>query len=1011
MSKYVVGWDASIDSYRVTLRQIVSGIHPSLKTCSFKNAESEAQQSESNIKQLGTSMDTCSSKSNPTESNEHTHHIIKENADTSLSGAPLDASKHASDITCADSHEAAPASSGDTADSATPTLSTGTSTEVQELDSEPEPSKFSDSSPVSELPSPGASDRVQPEIDASFLETPVKSYDLYRATALTPARARGLQFEPDDSSLLDSPVKACNIVRPGAPTPGRARNRYIDDCVSEEDDSFVIQEQLNVDDVFSPTKASSTYQYEPSEQLPPLDRTNLELSTLVIALDVGFSGSISADTTLIRTSVDWLHPFLKPDYEDIPNEYAQLSRKSMDEYLEEAVDVVDSLAIQVTSFPQVNPQDHYLSVENNPHNVDIDLDAIFGGQGVTDLEDDEDVDHSTTGLERGLTTIKPGVSSHEIGEPEDVVAAVSYANDLLECKTHGLPLSKFIPTGEIADNSIRMQFRHRERPYDCWGARLVASEIAYFYFSQGLDFLKGNGLAARQYPVEAGCLQDWFFVQPNSAGVLPYDPRTPKPEHRENTSEQPDGFSTAIFRPSAGRHLNYLGQEVLIPSSTSAAISLFVQLVAARKYPFHPCSREGVILAQANRYLDAVAYNGPLNFEGLQSLQAAHFEDQIAGDVLKVNDHQNSFGNSYDESYVIMDFDDICDRYLIGDRYPSLQRPYQFNYVEHPFTTPKTTSLLLRAPTTFYTKCSPEGLVQHTIIIGGKEAESFRSFSPLWMIESVDEQSQDVACGFFGTDISIKKDELSALIEEDEKEDDPPASVNELVQTNPSSAEPIAEEINDPDNNFEDTAEQERDEQFKPEVENEEYSPLNPIIPGLRAAHEDWHPEEMAEDQALRHLDDLLLRAFGDLDASAMDGDDMKASHEVPPVKDSKSAPDHHCFIDEHDHINEDDNQLQSGDSSSEKDSDEEKQCSSRATTPPSPVASTSSSLSLSPVSTTYECSPCIVGAIEKGANPGPIDEPMVPGSIKEPAEKDLSKYASTYAAIVIGAGIVLSFF
>ncbi|KAL8941956.1 MAG: hypothetical protein Q9216_001936 [Gyalolechia sp. 2 TL-2023] len=885
MSKYIIRWDAAVESYKISLRRSTSSGQLAWKTHTRDDAHSEIPQAV-----------TSRSSQKPSSASEPAICI-------DVSSVPLEAAARAkekeepaaidhadrvspSDINGPIPEEALPVLSPNPASETSSAGSSSISTTAQESNSDSE-TKDLPKLPVKVYESlvPDTPTGTQINADGSFLDSPVKPCELSRLCAPTPNRAHGLQFNPDDS-LLDSPVKACNIVRPGAPTPGRARTRYMRDSMSEEGELSMVPEKSDVDDVFGVAEASFTCQDDSSKQLPPLNRTHLTLSRSNDALDIGISNTIAAT----HSHIDWLGLALKADSEYSSRYHPISSQKPTREMLQEAFKVVDSSNIQPDNVPVINDQTSYSSVDNSRQAMHIDLDAIFGGQGATDLEDDEAIEDSQS-----------------------------------------------------------MAFVQ------------VASQIKFE------EILLG-------------------------------------------THDEPEESDMTVARPRVGCHFNCLGNEILLPSSTPPIVSLFVQVAANRKAYRLPWGREGVMLAQANRYIDAVVYIGYLNFNGLQTLRGSSFEDRSNGHAVKVNDSQGSFGDQFNDESIIMDVERIFDHHVVRDRESNLQRPYLFDYEEHLYTRPKITCVNFRVPTTYFTKWDPEGFVRHWV--KNPKPGPSTAFSKLWIIESVDDQPTDDACSTLEAESPNEKGESFALVEEEEENVAAPCHIEDLgadqqyptasvpPQDNVSTAEPAAEAVSDPANSRD--TESTPDECLKSAVEDEEYSPLDPYIPGLQAAHEDWHPEEMPDVEALRHIDDLLERAFGNLDVSAMEGEDnTKASVEI-------SADSHHTLksslaeVDEYYHANEDEGQHQSGDSSEKEDSDEEKQRSSRATTPPSPITSNASPLSFSPISVAYNCAPCVVTKV--------ITEPITPKAIDHPAEEGLSRYASTYAAIVISAGIVLSF-
>ncbi|KAL8831160.1 MAG: hypothetical protein Q9170_005420 [Blastenia crenularia] len=1015
MSKYIVRWDACIEVYVVTLRETVS--RWAYTPC---YAQSDADQPENKTIDAGSPANTNALSPDSAELNntaadgtmEHSNsdalRALPEGAAQAAGNVPVvptacDATvvtNSFEDVVTSDSpvstsEGASSASSHDTLSSAAGTVlsenlndahENGQGNEVEDCCLSPRVK--GPESPGSNNPEAPGSQEIRNEMDDNMSNSPIKPYDLPRPGVPTPARALGMVYETDDS-LFESPIKACNIVRPGAPTPGRGRSRYLHDSIaSDDDESFVVPTKLEFEDVFGIDESSltcdvPTNDIDSNALLPPLDRTSLNLSYMAKVLDL----DLRHNTTMIHTQLDWLTIELTPSKAELFADYKLLSRNKVQEYLAEAIKDIEKLAFQHKTTSDVITPEPCPSVHSEGDAMDIDLDEIFGGQGITDLGDDEGVVHGVPS--------KPvlAFAAPEVGESEDMLEAISYASDLLSCKTTGLPLSRFVPRGDEAIDAIRVTFKDKSFDYDRIGARLAASEVAYAHSYRGLEDLKRNGLAFRRYLVEA------------------------KPEMSKTDNTLEVAMSPAT--KNIVGHYNVLGDKIHTPSATPVSVSLFVQVAATHKPRFFPWSRKGVMLAQATKFVDVVVYHGPLDAEALQSLRGSKLQDHIIGYVVKVNDLQGNFGNPFDEETIFEEFEDICDNRLIkDDEETNLQRIYIVNDVHHDTLPPRIMCGRVAKRTVFFTKVNGTGLITHwtskdvTHLTNNETSDKSQSYSNLWAIKSVEE----VFGSAHDTKELVENREIFEIIEEEEEISVAPIQ-NEIPDVHRSAADksiplmieapPVAEasavvvpreDGGDSGYISEDNDVAEAKVQPKAvESDDEEYSPHDPIIPGLQAAHEDWQPEGMADAEALRCLDEILKRVPAD--GHAHDADEE-------PVTEEDLPDDYMQFYkpprEEFEGYGVDVQQQQSGESSSEQDTDEEKQQSSPATTPPSsPVQSTS--LSLSPHSIITDCPPSFP---DKTSDIASTAKPR-----KAPRQEEgLSKYALPYAAVMFTIGIVLSF-
>ncbi|KAL8718800.1 MAG: hypothetical protein Q9225_004110 [Loekoesia sp. 1 TL-2023] len=1040
ISKYIVRWDASIESYRVTLRQTPFGGHQAWKTYTPGHSQVDANQSESDIKEIDSSADTCDHSLDKSKSNEPAVNCTKKQGNTDVSkltsgsaAQPTENDKPTSEledtataidkigsIAVADTYtsslqEASPAPSPNTTCSTTSTM--------QELDSDTDLESHPAKSPVQvcELPvlttPKGArSDIMQSKTEDDFCDSPIKPYELSRPCAPTPARARGMRYDPEDS-LFESPVKACNIPRPEAPTPARGRIQYLDIGSDPEDDSCVIEEDVNTNDVFGIHKPSLTCD-DTHHALPPLDRSSIVLSPLADALNIDFG----KEKSTINPQVDWLDLASQEAVKEVFANYHLLSRKAMGELLHDAIESVGTMTLPNSRARRLFAAQSLPLVDRHAQDVEIDLYAAFGGQGATDLGD-EDVTYQGA----YFVASRPDEGASPVEEKaEESTEIVAYASTLLAAKTHGLPLSEFVPTGQKAQDALLTAFDFvisKGFSYNFEGAKLAASEVAYSYFCQGLDTLKRNGFVARQYPSESERSKRWSLVHRDSAALLPYHPCSLKTDMLRYTIRKPKKSATSASDSSL-KHYNFFGDVISFRSTTPATVSLFVQMVAPRKPLLHQLSREGVIMSQANKYIDVVAYNGP---EELLSLHGTAFQDQTTGYVVKVNDHRGQFGDLFDGESVIKSFEEIWDHYLIQDWQYTMQWPYKMDYEDQAHCGARDWNINGVAPTEFFRTRNAKGRIVHWDNV--EIPKPIQVLSKLKEVQSVDGEDLEDELSRPREIQELSEDhELSAIVEEEGEEVVHPCKAQVVVEHQPNSetSEPTlvaAPAVNSSredgcDSGYisEDLEAINANIQCKlNEQDDQEYSPLDLCIPGLRAVDEDWQPDEIPEDEALRYVDDLFNRACGgssNIFATPENDSNIKETGTEafvgdfnqfckPPPEEIEGYKGFWTVGDE--------NQQQSGDSSSE---NEEKQQSSRATTPPSPATSNNSTLSLSPISVVVDSPPYISNPIEsKPTN----DYTAIEAAAAEPSEKPqeeggLSKYAATYAAFIFSASVVLSF-
>ncbi|KAL8762815.1 MAG: hypothetical protein Q9184_001250 [Pyrenodesmia sp. 2 TL-2023] len=425
-------------------------------------------------------------------------------------------------------------------------------------------------------------------------------------------------------------------------------------------------------------------------------------------------------------------------------------------------------------------------------------------------------------------------------------------------------------------------------------------------------------------------------------------------------------------------HYNWFGDRIPFRSSTPAGVSLLVQLAAERKRPFAEVCRKGVLLAQANKCIDVVDYNGPLTFDELQKLRGAAFQDHVTGHAVKITDPQGHFCDPRDGDAVLKDFDSIWDHFLAPKTQPTMQRPYLVADLGQDHGQSK--GWIVPPPnfTQFFRQRNVKGEVVHWGL-DGVEKPSKRC-SKLYLTHSLDDElDHPPAC---------------------------PGQIEELSDSSRGSSISAGKEdaaIEYPSGS---------DESI------EEYSPFDPVIPGQQRVYEaDSEPqEEISEEEMSRRINALLGQATEEnqvrqqehsddsaSDNESSDQDQQRSSRATSPpspvipqpfdhsVYDSSSSFSKVCAID---------------DSTSVPETVDAKPLDDAVATPPSAVdfaAVYDSSLSFSNVSVLPDTIPA--ESLQQLGQPDPVSD-STPSDDGLESEGGLSRYAFGFACFMFGLGI-----
>ncbi|KAL8953423.1 MAG: hypothetical protein Q9222_000736 [Ikaeria aurantiellina] len=696
---------------------------------------------------------------------------------------------------------------------------------------------------------------------------------------------------------------------------------------------------------------------------------------------------------LHQAHIDWLDLALNDDQPENVNKFDQTSQRLMQKYLEETTCTVKSPMPLMSTMSGMTNEQRAMTSESTSQNLEIDLDAFFDGQGATDLDDEETMevardeeDKNDVGTDEEemieiATNEDIAIESAARGETIDTYKgeekSLADAEALFRNRPRDASLAPFLQYDQRLQDQLRWVFDTKGLPYTGRGCIIAASDVAYTHFGYALQALRQEENASRPILSEMDRSQDWFFQQSDKVGNLPYDPRQTHVDtlpDAESKCQEPDEPVDHRYE-----HYNFFGERVFLRSETPAAVSLYVQLAASRKRMRDIVSREGVVLSQANKFIDPVYYDGPAE---LLQLEGSSFQDQTTGYVRRVNDSLGQFGDFFDEEASIVDFDLICHFHLANWDHDEMQRPYFMDHKKHAFAAMG--DLSINGPSCVPLKSS------HWMRNAKGETVPRPAYVPSklsfteYAYDYCDDDNRTRSLDPFTASEDLEDQPMLNTIEEEEEEEDnmfptdnepghpqekdslsPPASVNEIG----SDSGYASDQANDA-NKVED---QPRKQSGIDGSENpwttEEYSPLDPLIPGLRAAEpEAYHPIEINEDF------EPLLHVF---EESTIDSPPSRSeAHELPSDDESSLLSDNESTGDDH--------------------SEEEGQQSTCPTTPTSQIFPTHIETDIPHPSST-----------PAKEQPSQHSEPIP--SAPEELDNPFSEYARAYGSTVIMVGVVLS--
>lgn len=407
-------------------------------------------------------------------------------------------------------------------------------------------------------------------------------------------------------------------------------------------------------------------------------------------------------------------------------------------------------------------------------------------------------------------------------------------------------------------------------------------------------------------------------------------------------------------------HYNWFGDRIPLRSSTPAGVSLLVQLAADRKRPFAEVCRKGVLLAQANKYVDVVDYNGPLSFDELQALRGAAFQDHVTGHAVKITDPEGHFCDPRDGDAALKDFDSIWDHFLVPKTQPTMQRPYLVADLGQDHGQSKGWIVPPPNSTQFFRQRNAKGEVVHWGLAGAEKPSN--RCSKLYLTHSLDDELEQPSAT--------------------------PGQIEELSDSSQGSS--TSAEEKDADTKYPSESD---------EASVEEYSPFDPVIPGQQRIYEaDPEPEgEISEEEMQRRVN-VLLELNKNLEQDPADrkgqqehSGDSASEYESSDNEGQRSSrattPPSPAILKPFDHSVYDSSSTFS------------KICAIEDST------SVPGAVAVKPLDDAV-ATPIPTESIHQPAQPEPLTEASQSTCTEQPEEQGLSRYAFAYGCLMFGIGI-----
>ncbi|MCJ1427693.1 hypothetical protein MMC29_005598 [Sticta canariensis] len=239
----------------------------------------------------------------------------------------------------------------------------------------------------------------------------------------------------------------------------------------------------------------------------------------------------------------------------------------------------------------------------------LDLDAVFGGSA-TDLEDED-----------------------EEPAPTKTTTGGSSANGAKSSRSTKSILRSLLPedlSGQIDEFQDELPADFHEESQRTFARFFSEANVEWRHMWKASKELRESGVYVPKKPKEADRSCDWFW-----------DNGRPS-----ETKSAPSVQAEADENELPFHHVNFLGHPVYHKSSTPAAVSLWLVYTSGGNHPFHPFSRQGVIMSQATKLIDPFVYFGP---EDLLAHSGTELRNAVVGLVERLYSEEGTWPEDEDD--------------------------------------------------------------------------------------------------------------------------------------------------------------------------------------------------------------------------------------------------------------------------------------------------------------------------------------------------------------------------
>ena len=413
----------------------------------------------------------------------------------------------------------------------------------------------------------------------------------------------------------------------------------------EEPENMMVLEQSSINHEYRAAK-------HPDVQLQTTSQNESRWGD-IIDLDAAFGGS--------ATDLEEDFPNLNND-DSLQYQANPQNRSQWDDNIDLDAAFGGSATDLEEDFPNLN-KDNYLQYQANPQNKsqweeNIDLAAAFGGSA-TDLEEDFP-DTSEDGHPQYQARFQ---DNSKWGDPIDLDAAFGgSATDLEEEfeDANSRPAAVCVANAPLIEGDTDFQSPNLRQhiPED------IEERVDYICRTR---FLDGNGhVVAGGWALAKACAE-WDFMseaarENKRLGLFKRQGKIPQEVNRscatswedeewptDKSSAQPLATVSEIV-PKPCHHFNFQGNPCRTRSNTPPEVSLWVVVTSGSRRHYETFSRQGVIIAQANKLIDPFEYD-PTGFD-LSRLVGSELKNVVTGKVRKV---YLDFGTWIDDVYSARD--------------------------------------------------------------------------------------------------------------------------------------------------------------------------------------------------------------------------------------------------------------------------------------------------------------------------------------------------------------------